>query len=86
MDQYTADEALTLITGGSEYMSDEESDIEEDSEFLLPHNDDKGEAELEVELDLTGTLSPPTLSAPPPFSVQSLAAAMQARMVSRKIV
>ena len=39
MDQYTADEALALITGASEYVSDGESDIEEDSVFLLPHSD-----------------------------------------------
>ena len=49
MDQYTADEALALITGGSEYVSDRESDIEEDPEFLLPHSDNEHEAEVELD-------------------------------------
>ena len=56
MDQYTVDEALALITGESEYVSNGESDIEEDPEFLPPHSDDEHEAE--DKLELTGQLSP----------------------------
>ena len=61
MAQYTAYEAMELITGDNDAMSDDESEIDEDPAFLLPHSDD--ELETELEPALTETLSPaPTLT------------------------
>ena len=55
MERFTSEEALVLVTDGSDTISDEESDIDEDPAFLLPHSASDAEQE---ELAVAGTLSP----------------------------
>lgn len=77
MERYTANEALAMVTDTSGLADDEESDIEEESEFLLPHLHDEPDAELEPAAIPSPSPAPSISHSPLPASPSTSTSTMQ---------